>query len=126
MRRTFNILLSLSLVIATTGLSISKHYCGSLLIGTNIGTEVKNCNMDMGIDMGCCDEKTETLVVDDDFQLTKHTVNIVPEYDLLVSYLVISWLSTSDNSSIPHLISFDTGPPVPAEPLYLQVQSFLL
>jgi hypothetical protein len=82
--------------------------------------------MDSGMDMDCCDEKTETLVVDDDFQLTKHTVNLHPEYDLLISYLLTNWISISNNSSSSSLTSFDTGPPVCTEPLYLRVQSFLL
>jgi hypothetical protein len=113
-------------MLATTGLSISKHYCGSSLVRTSLGTEAKSCMPDMDMGHGCCDEKTETLVIDDDFQLTKSNFKIAPEYDLLVAYLVNELVAVPERSNLQSLTFFDTGPPVAAEPVYLKAQSFLL
>jgi hypothetical protein len=80
--------------------------------------------MDMG--HGCCDEQTETIILEDDFQLSHTNIKIAPEYDLLVSYLMTNLDTETVSSMEPGFLPFDTGPPVSAEPLYLKVQSFLL
>jgi len=127
MRRTLHVILSLTLVLATTGLSISKHYCGSLLIGTNLGTKATSCAMEMDMDMdGCCEEKTETLILDDDFQVSNLQIDLIPEYDLLIAYRFIDLVAANFESYSQNLTPSNTGPPVSAEPVYCQVQSFLL
>jgi hypothetical protein len=80
--------------------------------------------MDMG--QGCCDEKTETMVLDDDFQLSQWEIDITPEYELLVAYLVTELGIITEHSSFESINPLNTGPPVHDEPLYLTVQSFLL
>ena len=125
MRRAFHILVCFTLVLATTGLSISKHYCGNSLVRTSLGTEVKSCMPDMDMGSGCCDEKTETLVIEDDFELSQSQIKIVPAYDLLIAYL-ISELDIEPAETNYSVLTFnDTGPPE-TEPLYLRVQSLLL
>jgi hypothetical protein len=126
MRRTFHIFISLTLVLATTGMSISKHYCGNSLVRTNLGVKAKSCMPDMDMGSGCCDEKTETLVLDDDFQVTKSNIKIAPEFDLLVEYLVTELSAYPQKLNNENLIPLDTGPPDGSEPLYITVQSFLL
>ncbi len=126
MRRIFHMLMCFTLVVATTGISISKHFCGSALVRTSLGTEVKSCMPGMDMDTGCCDEKTETLVLDDDYQLVKHQIDIAPEYDLLIAYLVTETVGEDAPFDTSLLYPVDTGPPVEADPLYLMVQSFLL
>ena len=126
MRRTFHIFMTLTLVLATTGLSISKHYCGSSLVRTNLGVKAKSCMPDMDMGHGCCDEKTQTLIVDDDFQVTESDIKITPEYDLLVTYLVTELLVLPQNTDSEYIIPLNSGPPLYTEPLYLRVQSFLL
>lgn len=120
--------MTLTLVLATTGLSISKHYCGNSLVRTNLGVEAKSCmpGMDMDMGSGCCDEKTETLVVDDDFQLSKSQIKFSPEYDLLVAYLVSEIVIGFDALGVPTILPNNTGPPVETEPVYLTVRSLLL
>ena len=126
MHRIFHILLSFTLILATTGLSISKHYCGSSVVKTNLGTQAESCMPDMDMGHGCCDEKTETIILDDDFQLSNSNIKIAPEYDLLVAYLVSELRIVTQSPNPKTLIPLNTGPPVGTEPLYLKVQSFLL
>ena len=120
--------MSITLILATTGLSISKHYCGSSLVRTTLGTEAKSCMMDMDMDMGqgCCDNETETLVVEDDFQASHSKFELGPEYELLVAYLQTELTSINEKSVAQPLIPTNTGPPMGSEPLYVKVQSFLL
>jgi len=118
--------MSVTLILATTGLSISKHYCGNSVVRTTLGTEAENCMPDMNMDPGCCDNQTETIILDDDFQVSHSNFEIIPEYEILVAYLAAVLVPISEQSNYLSLISNDTGPPVSAEPLFLKVQSFLL
>jgi len=126
MHRIFHIIMSVTLILATTGLSISKHYCGNSVVRTNLGTTAESCMPGMDMGHGCCDEQTETIILEDDFQLSHTNIKIAPEYDLLVSYLMTNLDTETVSSMEPGFLPFDTGPPVSAEPLYLKVQSFLL
>jgi len=126
MRRNFHIFITLTLVLATTGMSISKHYCGDSLIRTNLGVKAKSCMPDMDMGTGCCDEKTETLVVDDDFQVTKSDIKIAPAFELLVEYLVTESVAHQQETLEETLIPLNTGSPAGTEPLYISVQSLLL
>lgn len=118
--------MSFTLILATTGLSISKHYCGSSVVRTTLGTEAESCMPDMDMDPGCCDNQTETIILDDDFQVSHSNFKFIPEYEILVAYLVTVIAPILEQSNYLTLISDDTGPPVSAEPLFLTVQSFLL
>ena len=118
--------MSFTLMLATTGLSISKHYCGSSLVRTTLGTEAESCLMDMEMGHGCCDNETETLIVEDDFQASHTKFEFAPEYELLVAYLATELAQISERSVTQILIPTNTGPPLGSEPLYLKVQSFLL
>lgn len=126
MHSIFHILMSVTLILATTGLSISRHYCGNSIIHTSLGTEAKSCMPDMDMNHGCCDNQTETVILDDDFQLSYSNFKIIPEYEILVAYSVTVLVPMPKQTNYRSLISNDTGPPVSAEPLYLTVQSFLL
>jgi len=118
--------MSFVLILATTGLSISKHYCGNSLIRTTLGTEAKSCAMDMDMGHGCCDNETETLVIEDDFQVSQANFELAPEYELLVAYLATELASVNGKSVTQIPIPTNTGPPLGSEPLYVKVQSFLL
>ncbi|GJM30004.1 MAG: hypothetical protein DHS20C17_26390 [Cyclobacteriaceae bacterium] len=126
MRKAFNILMSFTLILATTGLSISKHYCDSMLVGTSIGSNAESCAMDMGGDLECCDEKTETLILDDDFQISNLHIDLAPEYNLLIAYLSNELIYDVSAENSKSLTPLNTGPPVTAEPIFQKVQSFLL
>jgi hypothetical protein len=118
--------MSVTLILATTGLSISKHYCGNSIIHTALGTEAKSCMPGMDMNPGCCDNQTETIILDEDFQVSHSDLKIIPDYEILIAYLVTVLAPISEQSNYLALISYDTGPPVSAEPLYVKVQSFLL
>ena len=126
MRRFCHILMSITLILATTGLSISKHYCNDLLIGTTLGTKAQSCGMDMSKSSDCCQETTETQVLNEDFQISTPTFDLTPEYDLLVAYLVNELVAINTYEDYSTLNIHNTGPPDKAEPIYLSVQSFLL
>ena len=118
--------MSVTLILATTGLSISKHYCNDLLIGTTLGTKAQSCGMDMSDSSDCCQETIETQILNEDFQISVSTFDLTPEYDLLVAYLVNELVPMDIYEEYSTLNIHNTGPPDKTEPIYLSVQSFLL
>jgi hypothetical protein len=62
-KKAGHIILGLLLLFTTTGITISKHYCGNNLKSVTFMTEpVSCCDED-----GCCHNDYETYLLDDDF-----------------------------------------------------------
>ena len=55
--------LALFLLVATTGITISMHYCGGSLVSTSINQEAKSCCDDDG----CCENKNLHYELEDDY-----------------------------------------------------------
>ena len=119
----FHISLTIILLVANAGISVSKHYCHGGLVSIAVDHEAKSC-CDMG---DCCHNENEFYQLDEDFytpQISQAPVQI--EIDLFGIELntdVLIELSETD-------LQFDTdaeGPPPKTVPLKLaEVQSYLL
>ncbi|MDH3711639.1 MAG: hypothetical protein OER04_17235 [Cyclobacteriaceae bacterium] len=124
MRRFSHILLSLMLLVSTVGVTISKHYCGDILLKTAVNKQVETCGDQMDMPEGCCHEETQKLVVDDEYQPVDFQLKSV---ELPLLYMVTFYelaLNSSDEDAIgytPYYATARTGPKI-----YLKVQSLLL
>lgn len=58
-----HILMSCLLLVSTTGLAVSKHYCGEDLISMEIAAEAESCCDDGA----CCQTETQYLQLNEDF-----------------------------------------------------------
>lgn len=67
-KTAINILMTILLVVSTTGLAVSKHYCGHQLQSVELKPTVESCCDDGS----CCHTETQFFRVDDDF-LMGHT-----------------------------------------------------
>ncbi len=63
-RKITHIVLALFLLVSTTGVTISMHYCGGDYVSTSINKEAKSCCDGSG---GCCENKTQHLELEDDY-----------------------------------------------------------
>ncbi|MBN1116283.1 MAG: hypothetical protein JXA77_03695 [Bacteroidales bacterium] len=63
LRLVTNSMLTCLLLIATTGLAVSKHYCGSELVSVEIADEAESCCTDGE----CCHTEAEFFQLDADF-----------------------------------------------------------
>ena len=73
-----HIIISIALLIATTGLTISKHYCGESLISVSVYSEAEFCCKD-------CDScKNETVSIDpiNDFVFSGSSFEFLENFDL--------------------------------------------
>ena len=129
MKKAINIIVSLILLTATFGVTVSKHYCMGSLKAQWIGhqhQEVCDGMESMPGMEGCCSNESDTFVMDEDFSVTSFDFDVNPELDLLyIAYEIeLSELSSDliSNQSNPQ----NTGPPFVEPDIYVQVQSFLL
>jgi hypothetical protein len=73
-RKISHIVFSLVLVITTTGMTITKHYCGTRLVSVKIISEPEKCCDNSN----CCHNETITIKLDSDI------LNEVPDYSLRI------------------------------------------
>ena len=129
MKRFVHIALVITLLISLAGITVSRHFCGEFLAQTSIGTEAEPCCSGSEMPSDCnCHSQTETLALDDDFQLEKLTLKLDGATLAVLSYYIHFLKSDSFIESDTYsLLTAYKSPPL-AEPaaIYVQVQSFLL
>jgi len=86
--KVINITLIFTLFLATTGFSVSKHYCGDRLVSVSVNTDTKPC---CDMNNGCCKNETEHLQLKDNFVTPIISDNIqIVEIDFLSSIIFSS------------------------------------
>ncbi|MEX2427519.1 MAG: hypothetical protein WD577_04655 [Bacteroidales bacterium] len=122
-RHLINISLSLLLLVATTGFSISAHYCGDSLVSVELNKEAEPyCD-----NPKCCQTETVFSQLDDDFVFAASNINLenthifdIPQYPVtLISKSYIT--ETAININRP--LKF---PPPKTQSTLTGLQSFLL
>ena len=111
------------LLITTTGLAVSKHYCCGELVSTSLFTQAKSCcNSD-----SCCQNKTETFQLDEDFSLSS-TLEI-PEsaqLDLFALAVILFDAQLEEKESNRELLVKDLPPPPKIRTVLSLRQTYLL
>jgi hypothetical protein len=77
LRKIIHILITLLLIVTTTGVTFSMHYCGGELISTSVNTDTEKCCDGAG---GCCEDINLRINIDDDY-LTTTTTDIMKVTD---------------------------------------------
>ena len=86
LRRITHIILALFLMVATTGVTFSMHYCGGKYVSTSINTEAASCCDDGG----CCENKSLHFEVEDDYVSPVQVKNVeTVELDILFPILFV-------------------------------------
>jgi hypothetical protein len=122
-KKAGHIVLSLLLLLSTTGLVLSKHYCGGELISTSLYAEADSC-CDSG---DCCKNETEVFQLDVDFSVS--TALEIPELvqiDLLAVSLVLFNLTLEGNSIAENFKFIDAPPPPNIQTSLALKQTYLL
>lgn len=123
LKKASHIILSMLLLLSTTGLAISKHFCGGELISTSIFVEADSCCDDSD----CCKNETEVFQLDEDYSLV--TVSEVPqsvEFELLDLAILVYNFSVIETEEIQELFESDLPPPPKIQIVLSQKQSYLL
>jgi hypothetical protein len=126
-KKFFHIALSLMLLVATTGMAISKHYCGGELSQVEMGVEKMHCcddPQDMPEDC-CSDEHITFQIPQEDFQLSHFDFECA-ELALIAAlpYLDFSGLFAEQADFTPPFDPYTS--PLIAHDLPVMLQSFLI
>ena len=129
MRKAINIVVSILLLVATMGVTVSKHYCMGRLkaqwIGHNHREVCEGMESMPGME-GCCSNESKTYVLDQDFSAVNFDFNVNPEFVFLYTTyendLALTFTDPVKNVITPQ----NTGPPFVEPDIFIQVQSFLL
>jgi hypothetical protein len=126
-KQIFHIAISLMLLLATTGLAISKHYCGGNLSKVALGMEKIHCCDDPeNMPDDCCEDEYLTFQLpQEDFQPSQFDFEVA-QLALIAAlpYLDFSALFAEQQVFIPPFDPY-TSPPI-VQDLPVVLQSFLL
>lgn len=129
-KKIANVFLAVLLMVATTGVTLNKHYCLGQLKSISIFHEAKSCMTEMDMEeescpLDCCDNTSEQYKLEE-FKQVSFEDSFAPDLKLIA---VISYfLANSDlthapasNTPNPHYL-----PPLIDQDIPVMVQSFLL
>ncbi|MBS0010592.1 MAG: hypothetical protein KFF49_04240 [Bacteroidales bacterium] len=113
-------MISLLLLLATAGISISSHYCGDRLRSVSVmNTPDKCCD-----DASCCHNETNLYQLDEDFTIQNSGIKFLPEHQAIDIPCPAESIPVAENTPMRSNTDLTHHPPVRT---YLAlIQSFLL
>ncbi len=125
MRQIVSVFLLCSVLVSSTGFTLSKHFCGENLAHITLNETKTCCDGEEDMPSDCCHDEFEQLLLDDsqvDHQLLQlqplkfFTLNVLTHF---LSFSPEANVSVSPWTAFP-------SPPLPDTAVYLRVQSFLI
>jgi hypothetical protein len=128
MRKLFHIFLILSLLMSTAGYAVTKHFCGEVLAHISVGHESASCCDSSEMPSDCeCENETDHLVLEDDYQLDHQEVRFTPELQAtIISFFKLLAFASSVDEQAKNLLPTLKYPPFTDLNIHIKVQSFLL
>lgn len=124
MKSILSILIAGLTLIATSGISVNKHYCGNHLASISLlGDGGCTCGV-MEDEANCCHTERSFFHVDDDFSVTPvHTLTVqqASMLTILVCNLSVDFNTNEAFASFKHY-----KPPIPDKDIPVLIQSFLI
>jgi hypothetical protein len=111
LRTVTNIVTSCLLLVSTTGLAVSKHYCGGDLVSVELKTEADAC-CDDGM---CCNTETQFLQLEEDFIASTTSIDLRNLFsaDLIQPNSAMELLNSFHYHYYTSIIFPDVPPPHP-------------
>lgn len=122
-RKIAHITLSVFLLLATTGITFSMHYCGGEFVSASINKEAKTCCEGIG---GCCENLMFHFEVKDDYVSPVQVTNIqTVELDILFPILFVFNFDLSIDEEIEQVAFYDSSPPPTIQTRLALLQTYL-
>ena len=116
-----HISISILLLIATTGLTISNHYCSHSLAQSEKTSTESNC---CDVNSDCCHKEVQTLRIDNEFESTKFIVEIASNSMPILRSNNTPQIDFLDNSKV--IYPFEGPPPLITLEFLSNIQVYLL
>ena len=122
MKKFNHIAFTLLLLLATTGMAVSKHYCGDSLISTVLFGEAEPC-CDSG---SCCHNETAFFQVDEDFSAPQ-TINAPDLQEIpVLGFTILIFNQTPDDKHFKTFHNNNSPPPSTVDEFLSLRQVYLL
>jgi len=123
LKKITHIILALFLLVSTTGITFSMHYCGGKLVSASINKEAKSCCDDA---RGCCENKTLHFEVKDDYVCQVQIDNLkTVELDVLFPILFVVNFELLPEAEKATVVFYDTSPPPTIQTRLAFLQTYL-
>ncbi len=133
MKSSVSILLAFLLLFSTVGMAKTTHWCMGHEMDSKIGFGEKhlNCGMELPTEdstsddpSSCCENKTQHLQVDDDFQISQAEIQL--SHSFILPFLQV-FIFKADFFGIQEVdFPSEYSPPIPKRDFQLLYQSFLI
>ena len=136
MKSTVSLILALFLLFSTVGMAKTTHWCMGHAMDSAIGFGEKHldCGMELPVDQeneatpedpsSCCENKTQHLQVDDDFQVSQLDFQLNPTFTLPFIQVFVFGLDFFAISAID--FPAESSPDPPKRDFQLLYQTFLI
>ncbi len=125
MRKYIHILMAFLLLLSTSGVAISKYYCGNILQEVTVLSDLKSCCGDQDMPDCPCSNETDTYKVDSDFE-TAEIGSDAFQPTLLFTLTFFLSHSFPEKEQLNLFSAYKTPPLSEPSSIILKVQSFLL
>lgn len=124
-KKIVNVLLAILLLIATTGVTLNKHYCMGRLKSVAVNAHANHCFEGEAEQMPCCKDVSQELKVEEittvGFDFDAH-----PDLYELFSITSLSFDDVPEHTDQTHVQFLHYSPPLPDRDVIVLVQSFLI
>lgn len=102
-----NVILSLVLLLSTTGLTIDKHYCGDSMVSYSLFGKAQSCT---GMDESCCHHETNTYKLTVDYTAPVFNMSFEQNYHMMPPPATVYALTLLDGFCIQDQYGSDPPP----------------
>ncbi|MEP5614455.1 MAG: hypothetical protein ABJP45_19540 [Cyclobacteriaceae bacterium] len=121
-RKIVNVFLAVLLLVATTGVTLNKHYCMGRLKSVAVFVSANTCEAGKEDPMPCCKDTSEELKVN---ELTKASFDFKATADLyLLAAITYVLLEDTYSSADKQVEFYNYDPPLPEQDIRVLTQVF--
>ncbi|MCT4644978.1 MAG: hypothetical protein N4A74_08335 [Carboxylicivirga sp.] len=125
LKKISHILMVIVLLITTTGMTVSKHYCSESLVNVNIFSEAKSC-CEGGCSTDCCHNESERYELNEEFVLAISNI----EFQEVIIELILPFIQSFVINEVEiqnfELSNFNAPPPPGVLDLLSDIQVYRL
>lgn len=126
LRKIAHTIFVFTLLFATGGFTLSKHYCGQKIVSFAVNAEAKTCSdSDMG---DCCHHETDHFQLKEEFVSNPATINFENDFYIQLALAPVIILNLEPQAQIERQTRFysDVSPPPNIHTALAKLQIYLL
>lgn len=121
LRKLIHIVVLISLLSSTMGITISKHYCNNKLVSKVINSETKKC---CGKSCNSCHTEKVSLKINDDYQDTNHDFQF-QELAVIVKFTYLLFDSKEIEDETQDYNTIELPPPLKIQRTLSKLQTYI-